>query len=235
MRVWDISPGYLNRQSLLGEHNEIHGLFTVITQGRAGFARHPETLRWASHLPGLALRHQMVVSEMTLRGYAHRSPLAWGPDPDWPSAWVTEPWEQYGLLAERYATRGAGRLALPADAAELWSAHRLSVEARGVASLALLNGAAEMSCAALARATVSVLRTPPDPAAAQRALEALLSMGTRGKDDPRPAGDTFEDQLRWLCEQAVVGAVPHAHATTLLADLHAWVALRHHAVKEASQ
>lgn len=41
MRVWDVNPGYLNRQSLLGEHREIHGVFVVITAGKKGYARHP--------------------------------------------------------------------------------------------------------------------------------------------------------------------------------------------------
>jgi len=31
MRIWDIHPGYLNRQSLLGEHRELHGIFSIIT------------------------------------------------------------------------------------------------------------------------------------------------------------------------------------------------------------
>jgi hypothetical protein len=29
VRVWDLSPGYLNRQSLLAEHRELHGHATA--------------------------------------------------------------------------------------------------------------------------------------------------------------------------------------------------------------
>jgi pyrimidine dimer DNA glycosylase len=37
LRVWDVSPGYLNRQSLLGEHRELHGLHAILIHGKAGF------------------------------------------------------------------------------------------------------------------------------------------------------------------------------------------------------
>ena len=43
MRIWDLSPGYLNRGSLLGEHRELHGLHSIIVNGKKGYANHPET------------------------------------------------------------------------------------------------------------------------------------------------------------------------------------------------
>ena len=46
MRIWDINPGYLNRQSLLGEHRELHGIVSIIRDNKKGYSRHPETLRW---------------------------------------------------------------------------------------------------------------------------------------------------------------------------------------------
>ena len=48
MRIWDVSPGYLNRQSLLGEHRELHGLVSILVHGKRGYSRHPETVRWAA-------------------------------------------------------------------------------------------------------------------------------------------------------------------------------------------
>ena len=32
IRVWDVHPGYLSRTRLLGEHREIHAVWTVITE-----------------------------------------------------------------------------------------------------------------------------------------------------------------------------------------------------------
>lgn len=36
MRIWDISPAYLNRQSLLGEHRELHGLYNILSESKKG-------------------------------------------------------------------------------------------------------------------------------------------------------------------------------------------------------
>lgn len=65
MRVWDIPPGFLCRKHLLGEHREIHSVFTVIDQDREGYSKHPETLRWVGKLAALKARHDEIVAEMT--------------------------------------------------------------------------------------------------------------------------------------------------------------------------
>ena len=46
MRVWDINPGYLNRQSLLGEHRELQAVVVVLRDEKKGYSNHPETRRW---------------------------------------------------------------------------------------------------------------------------------------------------------------------------------------------
>lgn len=75
MRVWDIPPERLCDKHLLGEHREIHAIWTVITEGKKGYSKHPETLRWVGRLKALYLRHELVVKEMRRRGFAHNSPL----------------------------------------------------------------------------------------------------------------------------------------------------------------
>lgn len=75
MRVWDVDPRKLCRKHLLGEHREIHAIFIVLHEHRAGYRNHPETKRWAGKLPALAARHDAVVAEMHRRGYRHHSPL----------------------------------------------------------------------------------------------------------------------------------------------------------------
>jgi pyrimidine dimer DNA glycosylase len=75
MRIWDISPKRLCRNHLLGEHRELHAIWSVIVNGKKGYARHPETLRWKGKLKALYGRHEALVNEMTTRGYRHRSPL----------------------------------------------------------------------------------------------------------------------------------------------------------------
>ena len=76
MRIWDISPKKLCRPHLLGEHRELHAIWSVIVNGKKGYAHHPETLRWKGNLKALYGRHEALVVEMSNRGYQHRSPLA---------------------------------------------------------------------------------------------------------------------------------------------------------------
>jgi hypothetical protein len=76
VRVWDVSPSILCRQHLLGEHRELHAIWSVLVQGKKGYAKHPETLRWRGKLRALFARHEALVEEMTRRGFSHRSPLA---------------------------------------------------------------------------------------------------------------------------------------------------------------
>lgn len=75
MRVWDVAPKNLCREHLLGEHREVHAIWSVLTQNKKGYARHPETLRWRGKLKALFLRHEKLVKEMTRRSYNHHSPL----------------------------------------------------------------------------------------------------------------------------------------------------------------
>ena len=75
MRIWDLPPRYLCRAHLLGEHRELHCIWTVLTEGKKGYSQHPETLRWKGKLGALFRRHAQLVKEMRRRGYSHASPL----------------------------------------------------------------------------------------------------------------------------------------------------------------
>ena len=95
MRIWDLHPGYLNRQSLLGEHRELHGMVSIIVNGKKGYSRHPETLRWMDFSWALNKRHQMLAGEMKLRGYNDKSPVAIRKNKDkWPDTYIDEPFDQ---------------------------------------------------------------------------------------------------------------------------------------------
>lgn len=75
MRIWDISPARLCRSHLLGEHRELHAIWSILTENKKGYSSHPEVLRWKGKLNALYLRHEQLVSEMAKRGYIHKSPL----------------------------------------------------------------------------------------------------------------------------------------------------------------
>ncbi|WP_230628980.1 pyrimidine dimer DNA glycosylase/endonuclease V [Methanosarcina barkeri] len=75
MRIWDIPPEKMCRQHLLGEHRELHALWSIIANNKKAYAHHPETMRWRGKLKALYLRHEALVEEMTRRGYKHHTPL----------------------------------------------------------------------------------------------------------------------------------------------------------------
>lgn len=75
MRIWDIDPALLCRIHLLGEHRELHAIWTILTENKKGYINHPETKRWKGKLRALYRRHELLVAEMEKRTYKHSSPL----------------------------------------------------------------------------------------------------------------------------------------------------------------
>jgi hypothetical protein len=111
MRVWyPIPPLCLDRKRLLGEHREVHAIWTVLTTGSAGYRNHPEVVRWRGHLPELAMRHLDLEREMLRRGYSPTSPIRCPGDPlewnqrisfpEWP-----EPWEPVETMRAKLAAK----------------------------------------------------------------------------------------------------------------------------------
>ncbi|MFO7918499.1 MAG: DUF1722 domain-containing protein [Anaerolineae bacterium] len=230
MRVWDVSPGYLNRGSLLGEHREIHAILSIVTHDKKGYAQHPETLRWKGHLSALALRHGVVVSEMGLRGYNHQSPVAVERDLPWPRDYVDPPARQFAMLEKKYADREPGRIPLPQNAQQLWAQHKYSVLARDVASYqrigrALARTGDAPSLEDLARPLAEYLRRRPPQGGLTNALQHMWGYvsefapaeGLSMPQDPQP----LSAAVRRLALEH--GAVYLRHSTAL-SDLHAWAA-----------
>lgn len=75
MRIWDIAPRKLCRNHLLGEHRELHAIFSILSNHKKGYANHPKTQRWKGKMRALYLRHQSLVEEMRRRGHVHTSPI----------------------------------------------------------------------------------------------------------------------------------------------------------------
>lgn len=135
MRVWDIHPGYLSRQSLLGQHAEIHAVHSVIAGNKKGYSDHPETMRWRGNLARLKDRHELTVKEMGLRGVKHKSPFnidRVGFHESRTESYVDPPAKQFALLRMKYEPLAkTGRIPLPKNSSEFWSHHKYSVMGRG--------------------------------------------------------------------------------------------------------
>ena len=72
MRMWMISPRFLCRQHLLGEHYELHKLAGSLRRGK----RLGRLLTHGLVDPSqMYARHEQVAAEMERRGYRHRSPM----------------------------------------------------------------------------------------------------------------------------------------------------------------
>jgi hypothetical protein len=133
MRIWDIPPGYLNRQSLLGEHRELHGIVSIIINKKKGYSKHPETLRWVGYGWALRKRHQLLASEMELRGFSDKSPVRTrSKKAEWPEIYIDSPMNQYKIIDKKYQNKEKGRIPLPSNAQQLWRHHKYSVMARDV-------------------------------------------------------------------------------------------------------
>lgn len=134
MRIWDVNPGYLNRQNLLGEHRELHAIVSIIKHNKKGYSRHPETLRWKNFGWALNQRHRLLAAEMNLRGYVDRTPaLLKTQYQKWPEVFVDCPVTQLSILAEKYKNKEHGRIPLPKNVQRLWAQHKYSVMARDAA------------------------------------------------------------------------------------------------------
>jgi len=131
MRIWDINPGYLNRNSLLGEHRELHAIVSIILNNKKGYSKHPETLRWSEFGWALKKRHDLLSSEMALRGYNDRTPVTLSTNEGkWPDIYIDSSYEQFNILKKKYIDKEPGRIPFPKSAQELWSHHKYSVMAR---------------------------------------------------------------------------------------------------------
>ena len=75
MRIWDLETKFLCNQHLLGEHRELHAIWSILTKNKKGYSKHPETLRWRGKLKALFNRHKAEVKEMKNRGFKHFSDL----------------------------------------------------------------------------------------------------------------------------------------------------------------
>lgn len=70
MRVWDqVPPGDLCGKHLLAQWREGLGLWNILTQGKSGYANHPETRRWRGNERALLDTLHRTRAAMLLRGW----------------------------------------------------------------------------------------------------------------------------------------------------------------------
>jgi hypothetical protein len=231
VRIWDVAAGYLNRQSLLGEHRELHGLYRIHTLRLAGYARHPETIRWKRALSGLKQRHQQLAVEMALRGYIDRTPMAGrSRQIAWPSTFIDLPSRQFELLGRKYVDHGEGRVPLPRSAAAIWAQHKYSVMARDVEAYRTIGRRVARlrrgsGFEALALELTLFLRDVPPPARCANAVEHMWGYVSKLATAPQRAHASSSP--RWMLHltqaMAIAHRQPYLLSSTALSELTLFV------------
>lgn len=228
MRIWDIDPGYLNRQSLLGEHRELHGMFVVLSENRKGYAAHPETRRWRGHLAALGKRHDLLVEEMQLRGYNHHSPLpVITGETTWPKTFIDPPHAQFAILQQKYRAKEPGRIPLPSSARQLWAQHKYSVLARDPRLYRRIGpwlAAADdqLRFRSLARILVRTLRLAPPPGRLRNGLDHMWGYVAHLAGQSA-AGQSPYHLLQMTRKLAGSGNIAYLLASTALGEIGAWL------------
>jgi len=230
MRIWDISPGYLNRQSLLGEHRELHGIVSIIRGNKKGYSKHPETLRWVGYGWALKQRHKLLATEMNLRGYVDRSPVLLRSKPEvWPENYIDSPANQIMLLRKKYKTLEYGRIPLPRNAQQLWAQHKYSVMARDISAYKELgkwvtskSGSKELSDVALE--VTMLLRKHPEPRLIENTLLHMWGYvskcaSTSGKELGSLSMKALLSKIQQL---SLANNVKYLTESTSLSELDAW-------------
>ncbi|CAK8714327.1 DUF1722 domain-containing protein [Candidatus Electrothrix gigas] len=242
MRIWDIHPGYLNRQSLLGEHRELHAIVSILVNGKKGYSRHPETLRWVGHDWALKMRHDLLAAEMSLRGFKEKTPVVTGSKGDkeeekeekagWPAKYIDPPSEQFFLLAEKYQEKEQGRIPLPKNTQQLWSQHKYSVMARNIPlykeigrEVACTSSASSEKFSLLATLLTETLRTAPSVGGIRNALQHIW--GYVSDHVPHTESKITDWSLHELLQNIQKGVLqsqePYLLASTALSELTIWL------------
>jgi hypothetical protein len=231
MRIWDINPGYLNRQSLLGEHRELHGIVSIITNGKKGYSNHPETVRWIGYGWALRQRHRLLAAEMSLRGFTDKSPvLTRARKGMWPKTYIDEPFAQFQILESKYSDKEQGRIPLPKSAQQLWSHHKYSVLARDANLYSRLGK--EVSgmkprhdFSGLAKLVSEQLRKPPSVGGLRNALHHMW--GYVSDYDVVSKNEINSWSLGRLMKEtqhrAMASREPYLTSSTALSELKAWI------------
>lgn len=230
MRIWDVHPGYLNRQSLLGEHRELHGLVSILVNNKKAYSRHPETLRWVGYGWAIRQRHRELACEMNLRGYRDNSPVNTRSNKGvWPSVYIDEPHVQFALLKDKYEFKEEGRILLPKNEQELWSHHKYSVLARDQKLYRKIGrevSGNRFSFEKLSRVLVETLRSPPDEGGIQNALQHMwgyVSQVPNDKNDGDISSWSMKKLLTVTQENSVKSGNLYLGNSTALSDLMVWL------------
>ncbi|MDH5256980.1 MAG: DUF1722 domain-containing protein [Gammaproteobacteria bacterium] len=229
MRIWDIDPGYLNRQSLLGEHRELHGLVAIVLYNKKGYSNHPETKRWVAYGWALKKRHKLLSQEMLVRGYKDRSPVRIRKNAGmWPEIYIDDPADQFSIISEKYRNLECGRIALPKNSQVLWAQHKYSVMARDIElykSIGRKVTTLKGDNLSISSQLVEILRVPPSAGGIRNVLHHMWGYVSDLYNGNKAGINqwSLERHLKEIRTLAVSSENQYLLSSTALGELGAWL------------
>lgn len=231
MRIWDIHPGYLNRQSLLGEHRELHGIVSIFTNNKKGYSKHPETLRWIGYGWAIKQRHKLLSAEMSLRGYQDRTPVNLRSNKDrWPEIYIDSPYDQLELLKQKYIGKTGGRIPFPKTALQLWEHHKYSVLARGTSEYKklenLISGHPDkQDYHDLHKRLTIILRKRPSKNGTKNSLQHMWECASSSYTGNQINIQSWSQKklLKEVQRLSCLNIDTHLHSCTALSELETWM------------
>jgi len=231
MRIWDINPGYLNKQSLLGEHCELHAIFSIITKNKKGYSNHPEVKRWLKYEWALVQRHSILVAEMRLRGFNHNSSVRIkSKNKTWPSLYIDEPHKQFEILKEKYKNKQKGRIPLPQDSQQLWRHHKYSVLAREILEYKKIGNIVskfpkQEVFPEIAKKFTEILRLSPAQGGIKNSLQHMWGYVSdfKTKKDKNINCLPLEKLLKRIQQLTIEKQEKYLLESTALSELQAWI------------
>lgn len=230
MRIWDINPGYLNRQSLLGEHRELHGIVSIIVNRKKGYSSHPETIRWKGFGWALKQRHRLLAAEMSLRGYTDKTAVhTRSKKGAWPEIYIDDPMRQFQILRHKYIDREQGRIPLPKNAQQLWSQHKYSVLARNAnlyrdfgSEVCTMKPRDDFS--SLAMTLTELLKQPPLAGGVRNALLHMWGYvsDTSSSSNSKIQSWSLNRLLHEIQRRSIASKVAYLTSSTALSELQLW-------------
>lgn len=230
MRIWDIHPGYLNCQNLLGEHRALHWIVSRMAKATKGDAQHPETLRWLGHGWALRMRHQLLAAEMSLRNLTDRTPVDLCTNEGaWPTEYREEPGRQFKILEDTFTNKAQGRIPLPKHAQQLWSQHKYSVLARDVNLYKQIGRQvsampANQDFSALAKMLAELLRMPPKMGGIKNSLQHMWGYVSHYYPSKQYVETWSLYELFAETQRCVLASQePYLMASTAMSELKVWI------------
>ena len=229
MRIWDINPGYLDDDFLHKEHLDIHHLFTIIKEHKKDFFQNYEEKRWFDYPWALCKRHQLIASEMEMRGINHDSEIiVENIKQKWPHTYIYKPHNQFKLLLEKYKNNKTRRISLPLSAQQLWRQHKYSIMARNISEYKLigqnLSGShSKISFSNLSIKLIELMHIQPSKGGLTNALQHMWGYFKNTQNKINVNTLTLDQLLRLVQKLAYQKKEKYILDSTALSDFKIWM------------